>query len=1358
VQNTFVDNVEICVMCVCDKPPRLPLREELVSLGVEVIRNAKGTGVNAIKSAVKETVKGFRKTIKDREKKRFRFFPRVAKQKELERDLRQGRKSITYHDYARKLLEQTSSEDSSSLSSCGSIFTSENEMQPGQGQPGLPTSAEAKVAGKDQRDVQQQTIDSAWAKFTASDQELEAKKMQKFPLQGGDPTSIATGLRTGQDQMGSKQEVNHAAFAACFKDDQGLKAKVNRNIDVDFSFNSDPKYAFPTSTYCTSDERDTSNDFNAPFIFTKKSPLNKDLAVTTSILGTSDVIDIVPYTNGNLLWYENFEVNKTSPDIANMNELEMQVIPSNALPVLTEQEDEQKDNNNWAISTFNSIVDGIYEVPPSNESKNYKEPIQENRNHTSSVNDLLRVSAACVNGTGSACAAFQSNTTKKEFFATLNKVFAVPEEIQTILNGQPELAKAKMRTDGRLALHVACNRCFPDRFRKKKTTDLLSILDHLINDISMFRSIIEIVARAFKEACAVPDKNSDLPVHLLARRLLEWESEWHFKFENGSILSGENMAKLTRLHREMALSIDIVLEPIAVTRASCCRRGSVGRILPLHIASIFIVQYNTLEKVLATYPEAATVPCNLNGLQSVFKSDALPLELFESRRNQNVSDELVKHDQKAKKGKYGVKWTQSVMDNGSHAEDLVRRSDLIFAFYPSILPFRKDADRMQRIESLIRAEAKFHAEMSDFDDSLFDPAARSAWVWMCTFDESMADEKDNYVLSVERIVNSLDLNAVKKLSAMKTYGGKKVLDISISPCAKVIRSRLEGNNTKKQKFLSSGSMLSISSSVSSRRSILRNTKSSEHFRSQRATLNVSSLAKRVFNVKASTFPTSFVILPYKLKRKHDGSLSLESAASANTAAKFANLLLEFTQPSKIHHILERKANQFSEGKVEFVQTDGWAFNEAKHNLLTNDLIGLYRKRKCGFLYLLDEASGVPVVPTETDTHIPFPIPVLNPKETIKNLLPLMMMGMVLMRGEKALSILTAAMLEEVDQVPENWIASSQEIVGYLYSQNAKNSLIPGIADTMTMKEDLIDFVSRATEVNYTRRQESHDGHEWNGELSFLSHLLERYDPRCSFSDLKAKCFSNGNVVWSVANDKEQKETPSVGPAPHRTGKNSSMRPLELKEQTMIPDLQSSASAGVSILKSTSMFSEMTEPTNFFEGEDESWDMQSLGIRNGIPPERHVCISVTPTLVEHPDNQTLSTASLTSQATSDLAISKVWQQNLVFQETHLNGNLEKLKILDFDEQNMILGEPTLSQLGDDETFYDESTVCSFGLDTGSYSKQGKIDVSNRVLQQLCSLEERLLSREIELQQLKSDLNAFTQEAMKQKQQAKKKIEK
>jgi hypothetical protein len=127
--------------------------------------------------------------------------------------------------------------------------------------------------------------------------------------------------------------------------------------------------------------------------------------------------------------------------------------------------------------------------------------------------------------------------------------------------------------------------------------------------------------------------------------------------------------------------------------------------------------------------------------------------------------------------------------------------------------------------------------------------------------------------------------------------------------------------------------------------------------------------------------------------------------------------------------------------------------------------------------------------------------------------------------------------------------------------------------------------------------------------------------------------------------------------------------------------------------------------------------------------------------------TLSTSD-TSRETSDLAAKTAWRENLISQETHLKGNQEKLQILEFDEQNMIRGEPLLRQLGDDYTFYDDRSDRFSGSDTGSYSKQGKIDATNRVLNRLCSLEERLLGRDIELQQLKLDLHAFTLEAMKQ----------
>ena len=133
---SVADNVDICVTCICDKPPKLPLREELISLGVEVIYNARGIGAKAIKSDVKQKIKDLRSTFQEREKKKFRLFPisakrkmeKKAEQKELERDLKQRKKSLSYEAYAQKLL-RSSSDDSSSLSSWGTILTLESQIQ-----------------------------------------------------------------------------------------------------------------------------------------------------------------------------------------------------------------------------------------------------------------------------------------------------------------------------------------------------------------------------------------------------------------------------------------------------------------------------------------------------------------------------------------------------------------------------------------------------------------------------------------------------------------------------------------------------------------------------------------------------------------------------------------------------------------------------------------------------------------------------------------------------------------------------------------------------------------------------------------------------------------------------------------------------------------------------------------------------------------------------------------------------------------------------------------------------------------------------------------------------------------------------
>ena len=43
-----IDNVDVCVTYVSTAPPLLPVREELQSLGAELVYNAKGTGMRGV--------------------------------------------------------------------------------------------------------------------------------------------------------------------------------------------------------------------------------------------------------------------------------------------------------------------------------------------------------------------------------------------------------------------------------------------------------------------------------------------------------------------------------------------------------------------------------------------------------------------------------------------------------------------------------------------------------------------------------------------------------------------------------------------------------------------------------------------------------------------------------------------------------------------------------------------------------------------------------------------------------------------------------------------------------------------------------------------------------------------------------------------------------------------------------------------------------------------------------------------------------------------------------------------------------------------------------------------------------------
>src|SRR5688572_27072511 len=103
-------HVDICVTCVSDKPPQLPLREELPSLGIELVYNSFSSDEKKSKSELK---KG-KYTDRAREK-----------QKERRHDDQQLRPlhAMSYEEYEKQRMEKEQRDQTASSSSVSSLDT-----------------------------------------------------------------------------------------------------------------------------------------------------------------------------------------------------------------------------------------------------------------------------------------------------------------------------------------------------------------------------------------------------------------------------------------------------------------------------------------------------------------------------------------------------------------------------------------------------------------------------------------------------------------------------------------------------------------------------------------------------------------------------------------------------------------------------------------------------------------------------------------------------------------------------------------------------------------------------------------------------------------------------------------------------------------------------------------------------------------------------------------------------------------------------------------------------------------------------------------------------------------------------------
>ena len=662
------------------------------------------------------------------------------------------------------------------------------------------------------------------------------------------------------------------------------------------------------------------------------------------------------------------------------------------------------------------------------------------------------------------------------------------DDIKRILVSDPLMAQLKRHTDGRLALHCICSSRLQDR--KSKWPEKYN--DSLVNDIESLYAKIEVVVNHFAPACELVDRGGDLPVHLLARNLMKWETTWYERIYEQAAgdneRSGEANQAITKLYHSMSRCIDIVLSPVVKHAHLCGEPGSFGELLPLHIATIFTVPVKTLRQALETYPAAASEPCNVSEVTTFVPDGCLPVELHDS-----LSTDYPKWEITASSGPK-LKWSK-IKNTPTSREDAISRSDLLFAYNP-VEPFISDETRLQRYESRILFEAQ---QVRDDQSLGLTVASELVWVWFCS-NSSPGGDRDSNTSRVKRIVNGLPLDLVQKLGEAKAPNGANVLDVATKASVAIIKNRL--GKSSDSSLVTDGSS-GVHSSIRS-----------DALSSKTADYPMGYLCREFFNVRDFSVPTSFVILPYMLARLDDGTVGMASPESAPAAMKFAEYLLQLTDPCSILYYVDAKSKK-EYGISLYEQADDETLREdafEKIEEFEEEVLAFYKKGK-GYFYLIDENNGFPVV-GESDSSYPFVLD--DPATVVSGLLPLMLVGMIQMRGEKALSLLATSLLDDsITAVPQHWEAFAKDIDHQIRARNYSKDA-DEYNEYQDLKEGMLDFTAQIPSKQKRHNTPLHGRTEWGGEMSVLKTLYSHYDPNTKFCGLKTETEEDGSrVFWTV---------------------------------------------------------------------------------------------------------------------------------------------------------------------------------------------------------------------------------------------------
>lgn len=929
--------------------------------------------------------------------------------------------------------------------------------------------------------------------------------------------------------------------------------------------------------------------------------------------------------------------------------------------------------------------------------------------------------------------------------AALSYGFPIPEDFKETLERNPDLASTFLPERDQFPLHAACARNFPDRF----SANLTCRVEDLVKDVIVHKDLIAALVSADSDICLRVDENGDLPVHILARQLMEWEARWYQKvYEKARDDNGDdfdNATGITKLYQTMSQCIDSLLKPIATKDELCKQQGSVGQLLPLHIAAIFTVSYDTLKLIIEKYPEAASEQCDLQDIQTFIPNDSVPLELHDRLSTDFPKWEI---ENVVSVPKNEIKWTQSILDESYGTKGGMRRSDLMFSFYPDVSPYRHDTQRIWRLESRIRHEV---AEWETDEDTELSSAVRLLWTWMCTY-QADDDDEDNYVSSVERIIRSLSYKAVKYLAAMPAPDGKPIIDKALPECSEVIRASI--NEIAEVEIPIPMAPL-VSGFDSTERSFLL--RQWDEDLASRFCLHgrgfVGPLCRSLFNITESSFPSSFVLLPYKLVKDDQGRLGLESAEAAAVAMKFADCLLRITQPKKIMHFLEKKATRFLGTSLRPNNNDEWIKDENDAKEIINRLLSLYEKGPAYF-YFLDEFTGVPIVP---DKDSLYPLVVNDPVDTVRKMLPLMLTGMVLMRGEKAISVIANVLLSNhLDLVQSHWVDTAKDLVGYLYSPQTEWTTTY-LQDLLPLRDRLVEFIERGPSENTPEPGYRGTVNEWVVEFSLVRTIVDMHDSKHTHSGLRPRR-AGLKVLWTREADflnpssrdhlfhvdfksiLDLKERSSEEEEKSRKAMQKKAQEHQLEfasARRTTPESDSSDElAGYGLL-----FGELSLITPLTSSDDEvSQRSKKSRTRNN---EDNEPTTITPPPVRKSKYASAAAPISLLSFDDDLDLDDVLQLRILLDEQEAKLEFLREKIADFEvaEQELMGQEEKIGDMIDEINNQKNYLL-------NPPSKKG-ISRARNLLLRICDLEERVLCREVEVGQLKNDISCFELEASQRK---------